>query len=178
MYKKRDWISTIIAMLFWFIFRDPDVPVEILPEPDAFYSRKCIILSQNNFHEILTGQWIVVVEGLDSKRVPARVYEKEWNIAILKVKDNHTAGIAARLGVRSFNEILFVENECVEDVLGKRKVRTEIEWADVLDYRLFFAVSKLRKQLLKNVEGSGGLFEFIFLTLARVIEESWKLAQV
>jgi hypothetical protein len=134
-------LSTVLASLFYFIFRK-DEPIEI---PNLI-TTKCIELDCDNFSNLLTGEWIVVT-AKNGCKAPLPFEINQENLAILNVNSMKTAELAARLGITNSKETVRISNG--EYVKKDKHFRIDrpVNYSEIIDFYVFYWALDIKKML-------------------------------
>jgi hypothetical protein len=171
--KPKNFITTIVAVILWFFIKEaPEDCIEepLIPQDIPKNQISLILLNKDNVKDLEHGDWLVFVEGFSLDECKIEDISNTRNVAFLCVDSFDTAEIAAKLQVKSAGDIIKISNGYVADC----PIRKDVECYEILDYRVFFYLYKLRYKA-KKYRTAGQLLSLVICALHRLIYSSLSL---
>lgn len=140
--KIRNIFTILIsAILYTFFYSKNNIPPQLVET-----ATRVVILNQENIDELQVGNWIVTTTII-TPDISDLLGGSNYNLALLLVDNYENAKIAAKLGMKKANEVIFLKNNKIINNSEEKKMRENISSGEVIDYLVFYRILHVKKMI-------------------------------
>lgn len=133
--KSFSKLFTILITLSWWVASVPRIVV------DKTNTNNLIVLSNQNFHSIDSGNWVIVF----SKYTAAHCRENsDCKIGLIQVNTLENARLASRFQPQDYSEVIHYEKGNISSKYGNRKIIPSVSLSTALDTLVFFNIKNFQ----------------------------------